>query len=117
MKLSQCVQKCKTTIHYLFFGVGLFVAFLWCTYLLLTTKTPHMIKLEQSKPVVADYVKKYGARNHFLCDSGIYVEERIDDYGNITRQVMVNEDWTVESVMRCSDNVSIKTTEIIGGEL
>lgn len=116
MRISKFVKTYEDEIPYY---LGIFVAglFIWCLFLLAYNEPPHIVQQEQAKPLVQAYVDKYGATNRFLCDNGIYVEERIDSYGEITRRVMTNKDLTVKSALRCSDNVNINTTEIVGGGL
>ncbi|MDI4500807.1 hypothetical protein E6P70_09435 [Moraxella nonliquefaciens] len=116
MRLSKFVKTYQDEIPY-YLGVATAVFLAWLAYWAVTTPKPHERRSQKTEPIIQAYVDKHGATNRFLCDNGIYVKERIDDYGQITRQVMVNQDLTVKSALRCSDNVSIKTNEMVGGGL
>lgn len=116
MRLSEFVKKYQAEFPY-YFGIIAVALLVWFFCWMITHRPPHIVQQEQAKPLVQAYVDKYGATNRFLCDNGIYVEEYIDSYGEITRRVMTNKDLTVKSALRCSDNVNINTTEIVGGGL
>ena len=116
MRLSKFVKTYQDEIPY-YLGVATAVFLAWLAYWAVTTPKPHERRSQKTEPIIQAYVDKHGATNRFFFFYFIYVKERIDDYGQITRQVMVNQDLTVKSALRCSDNVSIKTNEMVGGGL